>query len=223
MSATKKAKKKDVASMNAYEKYFHNMDLVQAKNKDILGPMIIRGLNSPNDDNGYDDDEEDDEKDQDTSKYTEQQMATLRYVFITQKRSDRLDEMRQFILGEQANQSFMMFNTSFSYQVLDGFDDFKSTLYAKAKTAADKFDLLFAFTYNLKEFDTWMHDNEGGMDGMVKALASMWKRLLKSDDEKLGIDAEYTRPGITQFLEDFKEQVEDMEVGDDDPIVFNFE
>ena len=46
--------------MNAYEKYFHNMDLVQAKNKDILGPMIIRGLNSPNDDNDYDDDDEDD-------------------------------------------------------------------------------------------------------------------------------------------------------------------
>ena len=58
---------------------------------------------------------------------------------------------------------------------------------------------------------------------MVKGLASMWKRILKNDDEKLGIDAEYTRPGITQFLCDFKKQVEDMEVGDDDPIVFKFE
>jgi len=71
----------------------------------------------------------------------------------------------------------------------------------------------------LKEFDTWMHDNEGSMDGMMKGLASMWKRLLKND-EKLGIDAEYTRSGITQFLADFKKQVEDMEVGDDDPIEF---
>ena len=116
-----------------------------------------------------------------------------------------------------------LFNTSFSYQVRDGFYDFKSTLYAKVKTAADKFDLLFAFTYNLKQFDTWMHDNEGDMDGMVKGLASMWKRLLKNDDEKLGIDAEYTRPGIIQFLEDFKEKVEEMEVGEDPDIVFNFE
>jgi len=218
--AAKKAKK-DVASMNAHEKYFHNMDIVKAKNKDILGPMIIRGLNLPNEDS--DEEDEEDEKDEDTSKYTEQQMATLRYVFITQKRSDRLDEMREFILGEQANESFMMFNTSFSYQVRDGFYDFKSTLYAKVKTAADKFDLLFAFTYNLKQFDTWMHDNEGDMDGMVKGLASMWKRLLKNDDEKLGIDAEYTRPGIIQFLEDFKEKVEEMEVGEDPDIVFNFE
>ena len=216
--ATKKAKK-DVASMNAYEKYFHNMDLVQAKNKDILGPMIIRGLN--NDDSDSDDD--DDEQDQDTSKYTEEQMATLRYVFITQERSDWLDKMREFILGEQANESFMMFNTSFSYDILDSFEYFRSDLYAKAKTASAKVDLLFAYTYNLKEFDTWMHDNEGGMDGMVKGLASMWKRILKNDDEKLGIDAEYTRPGITQFLADFKKQVEDMEVGDDDPIVFKFE
>ena len=51
--AAKKAKK-DVASMNAHEKYFHNMDIVQAKNKDILGPTIIHGLNLPNEDSDED-------------------------------------------------------------------------------------------------------------------------------------------------------------------------
>ena len=78
----------------------------------------------------------------------------------------------------------------------------------RPKLPADKFDLLYAYTYHLKEYDVWMHDNEGGMEGMVKDLASMWKRLLKNNDEKLGIDAEYTRPGVVQLLEDFKELVE---------------
>ena len=101
-----------------------------------------------------------------------------------------------------------MFGTSFSYEILGGFDYFISNIYSKAKGPAAKFDLLFGYTFFLKEYDVWMHDNEGGMEDMVKNLASMWKRLLKNDDEKLGIDAEYTRPGIIQLLQDFKREIE---------------
>jgi len=47
---------------------------------------------------------------------------------------------------------------------------------------------------------------------MVKGLAGMWKRLLKNDDEKLGIDAEYTRPGIVQLLKDFQSDLDMQEL-----------
>jgi len=51
-----------------------------------------------------------------------------------------------------------------------------------------------------------MYDNEGGMGGVVKSLAGMWKKLLKNDDERLNIDSEYTRPGVEEFLRNFKEE-----------------
>lgn len=173
--------------------------------------MIIRGISKAAGEDS-DEDDEDEEEEQDTSKYTAEQMSSLRYVFITQKREDKLDEMRRFILGSQANDSIMMFNTSFSYEVMDGFEEYKSRIWKKMKTPAEKFDSLFAYTYNLKNYDVWMHDNEGTMEDMVKGLAGMWKRLLKNDDEKLGIDAEYTRPGVVQLLTDFQSDLDMQEL-----------
>lgn len=202
-------------ALTPYDAYFARLAAVQrGQTPKVLGPMLIRGI--PRSGDGSDDDDEDEESggdeeeggDKNKDKYTKEQMDSLRYVLVTQRRNDRLDEMREFVLGDQAGHGIMMFGTSFSYDVLDGFERFKSSKYAKAKTPAEKFDLLFAYTFNLKEYDTWMHDNEGGMDGMVKGLASMWKRLLKNDDEQLGIDAEYTRPGTVEFLRQFKKEVE---------------
>jgi len=117
----------------------------------------------------------------------------------------------------------MMFNTSYSNEVLGGFDRFKSYMYPKAKTPADKFDLLFAFTHNLWQYDVWMHDNEGDMGGMVKSLAGMWKKLLKNDDGKLNIDSQYTRPGVEEFLQQFKEMIEDTDMDPYPAFKFNFQ
>lgn len=209
--------------LTPYEAYFAKFDAVKVKHPEIIGPMIIRGIQNSNydsDDDETDEDEiEDDERD--TSKYTAEHMSTLRYVFITQKRNDRLDEMRRFVLGDQADHGIMMFNTSFSYEVQGGFYYFKPNIYAKAKTPADKFDLLYAYTYHLKVYDVWLHDNEGGMEGMVKDLSNMWKRLLKTDDNKLGIDSEYTRPGVVQLLQDFQREIESA--CSEPPLKFNFQ
>mmetsp|Transcript_16849 Transcript_16849/g.24662 ORF Transcript_16849/g.24662 Transcript_16849/m.24662 type:complete len:98 (+) Transcript_16849:365-658(+) len=96
-------------------------------------------------------------------------MNSIRQIMVTQKRADKLDEMERFILGNQYGNSFMMFNTSFSYQIHDGFYQFKSSDFGrKAKKWPDKFDLLFAYTHNLMQHDVWMHDNEGGMGEMTK-------------------------------------------------------
>ena len=55
------------------------------------------------------------------------------------------------------------------------------------------------------------------MEDMVAGLAALWKRLLKNDDEKLGIDKEYTRPGVLALLEDFKSDLDDVD------LEFNFQ
>mmetsp|Transcript_14303 Transcript_14303/g.33207 ORF Transcript_14303/g.33207 Transcript_14303/m.33207 type:complete len:149 (-) Transcript_14303:2018-2464(-) len=135
-------------------------------------------------------------------------MDTLRHVLITKNRDQQLKAMEKLVLGEQAGESTLMFTTSFSYDVLHGFDFFHLHEYSRIKSKPEKFDKLFAYTYRLKEHDVWMHDNEGGMTEMVKELARMWKELLKNDDKKLGIDSEFTRPGVVQLLQEFKEEIE---------------
>ena len=57
------------------------------------------------------------------------------------------------------------------------------------------------------------------MCGMVMSLlAVMWKELLENNDEELNIDAEYTRPGVEEFLRNFKEKIEAFTVH-----TFNFQ
>jgi hypothetical protein len=140
--------------------------------------------------------------------YTEKQMSTLRFVLLTKARNDVMDEMKRLVLKEQADSPFAMFSTSFSYQVHDSFYEEFKPLYDKKKTLTEKFDILLGYTNTISDHDVWMHDNEGDMDGMVKDLAGLWKKLLKNTDEALGIDAEYTRPGVIALLKDFKKQVE---------------
>lgn len=54
-----------------------------------------------------------------------------------------------------------------------------------------------------------MHDNEGGMEDMVKKLGALWKKVLAKSDADLGIDSEYTRPGALALVQDFKEALDD--------------
>jgi hypothetical protein len=215
-----KNKAKKAKKQTPYELYFEEFKVVVEREK-ALGQFLIRGLAStPNEDDNDDDDEE---AEVDKSKYTPAQMEILRFVLATQGRADATDQMETLLLGEQAGSSFMMFNTSYSYQVLDAFEDLKQLL-TKTKSWAQKFNLLFAFTYMIDQHDVWMHDHEGGWGGeiMLKALATRWKAALKKTDAELGIDAEYTRPGVTCFLEKFKATVTDIDTYDEPKIKFNF-
>ena len=203
-------------SMNPHAAYFSKLEAVALRYGPETGHMIIRGISSGSDDSD-EDEEEEEEDDEDTSKYTAEQMSTLRFVLINQKRQDRLDEMQRFVLGNQAFCGFVTFNDSYCNEVVEGFDRFKS--WSRDTSPADMFDLLFAYTYTLEQYDHWIDnkydlwiDDEGGLCGMVTSLAVMWKELLENDDEELNIDAEYTRPGVEEFLRNFKEKIEDYTV-----------
>jgi hypothetical protein len=74
-----------------------------------------------------------------------------------------------------------------------------------------KFDALFAYTSTLLDYDVWMHDNEGDMGTLVKGLAAVWRNLLKKNDEEIGWDLEYTKPGVYALLGQFQERVEGMD------------
>ena len=207
--SNKRAKISPSAADDSTEKtpFDRHWDALNAFQKDsnFLGSMLIKGISY---------DEEVDSDDEEATKayhatLTTEQMADLRFVLITQNRSDQLDAMREYILGDQASDG-LMFTTSFSYGIYDGFYSFKSDIYGKKRSWSEKFDLLFAYTYFLKQYDVWMHDNEGDMCDMVKDLASLWKRLLAKDDATLGIDSEYTRPGVLAMLQQFKDALGDL-------------
>ncbi len=216
-ATSSKGGSKAAKMMTPYDEYFEAFEKVQKSNPKILGPMVIRGITKTRGEDESEEDDEDSEEEEDTSKYTAEEMKTLRYVFITKEREFHLDMMKDYVLGEQANDMVMMFNTSFSYEIKDGFYEYRDMSWKELKTPAEKFDSLFAYTYLLKMYDTWMHDNEGDMEEMVEGLAALWKGLLKKSDEQLGIDPEYTRPGVLALLEDFQSDLENCE------LEFNYE
>jgi hypothetical protein len=220
-SPTKKAKTKQ---QSPHDLYFEELEAVFRRDN-VLGRILIRGIaRTPRGDNDDDDDDEsDEEEEQDNSKFTSAQMQDLRFVAVTKERADAIDQMEQLLLGDQAGSSFMMFNTSFSYQVLGVFEHLKKLL-TGTKSWTQKFNLLFAFTSTIDRYDVWMHDHEGGWGGeiMLKALATRWKNVLKKTDAELGTDPEYTRPGVICFLEKFKKTVEDIDTYEEPKIKFNF-
>ena len=127
--------------------------------------------------------------------------------------------MHDFILEDQADDCIKMFSTSFSYHIHGSFYDIKRRR-SNLKSWSQKFDLLFAYTFTIGRWDSWMWDNEGGLNDMVKELARLWKSTLKKSDEDLGIDGEYTRPGVIALLDQFKKDIESPEGYE--PFKFNF-
>lgn len=53
----------------------------------------------------------------------------------------------------------------------------------------------------------WMQIVAEGFMVMVRKLAAAWKTLLKKSNAELGIDEEFTRPGLEALLEDFAKEV----------------
>lgn len=61
----------------------------------------------------------------------------------------------------------------------------------------------------------------GNCDLAIRGIAEMWKQLLSHNNAELGIDEEFTRPGIMSLLDHFKRSVE--EIPDQDYYRFNWQ
>ena len=175
-----------------FNRHYADLRAFMKQDKAFLGHMIIQE---------YDD--EDSENEQiDSDDLTEEHKQLYR--------EKEIDSMQKLILGDQADRGVMMFDTSFSYHVMDKWALLNKNI-ACTKDPSKKLDRLFALSYNLSEFDVWMHDNEGDMGELVKGLARAWKSLLrKYSDEELGWDSQYTKPGMLEFLKQFKDKIESM-------------
>ena len=136
--------------------------------------------------------------------------VVLRDAFCFANGKDSEEDSDSDSEGGDGGGGFNFFSTSDGNDVVFGISDRvkKATAAKLAKTA--KFDSLVMLTFALLENDTWARDNEAWEDGdemqsACKKLAAAWKKLLGGNtDEDLGIDEEFTKPGVLAMLEDFE-------------------
>lgn len=184
-------------------------DAVHAAIK-AVGWLLVKGIPEG-------DDESDSEEDEDVSdaKLTQAQVDTLRYIAVTPGREKAIRSMEKLILREQFNSPVHMFNTHYSYTILQSFGQFVD--FCKGRPWPEKADYLMAYTKMLGAYDVWMHDHEicwadsGGRE-FIRDLAKMWRDMLKQSDQTLKIDTAFTRPGMVALAEQFKKDVEGIEV-----------
>lgn len=212
----------------AWNRYFSRLDAVDRDATGphkVLGRMIIRGMrHTEEEDSDEDADEDADEVQKKRDGYSDAELEYMRWVIITQRRADELEHMKEVVLGDDAHADFLVFNTSFSYEVMESFGELQDE-YKNAKGWDAKLDKLFAYTHSIDEHDVWMHDHEVGWGGhrFIAALARLWKTVLRQSDVTLRVDSEFSRPGLVNMLERFKAKVEAIEQIDEPEIMFNFQ
>ena len=188
------------------------------------GYMVVEGVSFPK---RYHDVTEDKQKVMEAA-LTQAKVDKLRIIFMPQDRADAHEKMNKLILGDQADDSVMMFSTRFSYEILEAFEEFKS-IYNKSKSPKDRLNYLLGFTNCLETYDVWMHDHECGWatefggGNMISNLATMWKTLLKKHSaDELGLDEQFSYPGIKAFLKSFKKTVESVDMYDEPSLKFKY-
>ena len=109
---------------------------------------------------------------------------------------------------------FFFFNTANGNAVVMGLEAQIDKATDAKKPKSTQFDELSMLTYAIHYNNMWFNDNEFWEEGDLvqsscEKLATAWKKLLAHTDEELGIDPEFTRPGIEALLENFDEMLND--------------
>ena len=153
--------------------------------------------------------------------HTEETMAGVRLMMITQERDDALKHAFAFVCCEDSDADSddsncaRFYNTAAGNEVVFGIKDEVKKATSSKLTKPQKFDRLCMLTYALLQEDTWSRDNECWGDGdemqsACKKLAASWKKLLgENAAADLGVDEEFTEPGVHALLEDFQVMLND--------------
>lgn len=190
--------------------FFDRLESVERR-CNALGHLFIEGVESDDEDAG--DADEDDEGETGHSKnepkdYSIEQLAKVRLIVVTPARKKALNQAARFATCGQENDGIMMFNTHSGNMIVEGIPIEINKIMRK-KSFSAKFDAFFALIFQLNRHDFWMTDNElygpgGELNDAVKKLGNAAKKIMARTDEELGIDAEFTRPGMIKLLENFQ-------------------
>jgi hypothetical protein len=130
------------------------------------------------------------------------------HIIATKRRRDMTKRYEKVILGDQAGDDCLMFNTSFSDEIFAVVPAEVEDIMRSKKPTSAKFDALLFLTYFLNQFDTWMCDYEDsdGLNMLVRALSKAWTTLLQKSDAELEVDPEFTRPATEAMLTELKKK-----------------
>jgi hypothetical protein len=188
-----------------YEKLYEVIARCGAK-----GYVFERGIESRGDEDEDEDDDEGDEEDEEGKKdgdetrpkkkrvYTDEEISSqLRHMVLTERRYTYLEKMKKLILGDQYGDSVLMFNTSFSYEILEIVPKEIKRI-KRHRTPSEKLDHLYGLTSALLDADVWTDDHEDceGVQKIFVSISKFWKLLLGKSNEELEIDPEFTRPAL---------------------------
>jgi hypothetical protein len=124
-----------------------------------LGSVLIAGIEGDDEE----DDEEEDDEDDDVC-YTAEQIRGLRHIIITKNREKEIERSTNRFGG--GDDCIAMFDTQTGNEAIH-YIPIVLKRSMKKKTLSERFDALFAMTYALNYFDTWMVDNEEYGAGVV--------------------------------------------------------
>jgi hypothetical protein len=175
------------------------------RSNNCLGSMLVIGIVNEDSDEDSDEDNE----------YNEEQIASLRYILINDARDKALKHGHYFASCGQCEKQYSTWYKSDGRKLIFGIPSEVKTAMAK-KTIPERFDALFALTHGLQQFDFWMNrwEEADAMGKAINGIAVAWAGLLKCSNTELGIDAEYTRPGINALLGEFGDAVEMLDAVD---------
>lgn len=177
------------------------------------GRFMVSGLVKDKVSQGEEDEADDDDNDEDEEEkreneidYSAAELQTMRIIVSTKNRIMCLKKAAKF-----SDPNGGWFNTTTGNAIIEGIPKQISKA-QNSKSLPKTFDALFGLTFALLQNDFWMFDNEmwgdgGNLEKCIKKLGSAWIKLLTKADEELGIDPEFTRPGIERVLEKFAAKV----------------
>jgi len=179
------------------DRYYKQLDEVVARCNG-LGVMVVRGLPVKK---GQEDAENPEPKKK-YEKLTDSDLKALRYIVIDKARDKYLTQIMRQFLGKNYDREWMMFGTSDSFPFIVGIEEevYKTSF----RPLPERFNRLLAVTTTCDMYDFWYYrtdmPDEAAM--VIRLLGFAWMDLLMHTDEELGIDSEFTRPGIEALLRD---------------------
>mmetsp|Transcript_8293 Transcript_8293/g.14439 ORF Transcript_8293/g.14439 Transcript_8293/m.14439 type:complete len:216 (-) Transcript_8293:186-833(-) len=159
--------------------------------------------------------------------YTQEEVDWIRCVLLPPEREAFFEEMTRLVLGR--NEPIIGHISLDAFRrpvppanILEAFDVMTAEFKNK-RMWSKKLNILFGFTLAIQQYDSWMmelnnHNNGSSrsrMKEMIHEIGNMWNRVLKRSSADLGIDDEFSRPGIECFLHKFQESVGDMNMAFD--------
>lgn len=192
-------------------------------NYNAEGYQLIRGMEEDEDDEDDEDEEDegnenemdDDKKGEGQMKkkndYPEENFQAMRLVLLTKNRERFYKKGLDFVAPKDESGADVMFDTQRGNAIIAGMKK-KITNAMNCKELPGRFDALYGLTVALNAHDAWLNDNDSWtqcppdkkpLDAAIIKLGSAWRELLQHSDRELGIDPDFTRPGVECLLSEF--------------------